>query len=238
MFELKEPTQAKLKEARDKGIKIGQRDLRHATCMLLEHVLPNTALEMFDPELRAILYGPGSPGEKVRKQKELEGLDMVQDLPSLTLTGSALATLNWTKEQSGCELTVKYGTGTDRSNLSFKDGTVKDVKLSLLEGGAVKVRYKYHAPDDHLTNDQLGQLHKMHQRDVTITLTGPQVDDNQTDIEDESTATPPGWCFPTDVRLDPREDFEQLQAGVRAVVHDSKRLIAHAIEAEKYGWNE
>jgi hypothetical protein len=37
-------------------------------------------------------------------------------------------------------------------------------------------------------------------------------------------ATPPGWYFPTDVRLDPREDFEQLQAGVRAVVHDSKEV--------------
>lgn len=196
MFQLPDPTQAKLKEARDKGIKIGQRDLRHATCMLLEHVLPNTALEMFDPELRAILYGPGSPGEKVRKQKVLEGLDMVQDLPALTLTGAALATLNWTKEQSGCELTVKYGTGSDRSNLTFKDGTVKDVKLSLLEGGAVKVRYKYHAPDDHLTNDQLGQLHKMHQRDVTITLTGPQVDDSQQDIEDGASGEEPAGTPP------------------------------------------
>jgi hypothetical protein len=51
-------------------------------------------------------------------------------------------------------------------------------------------------------------------------------------------ATPPGWCFPTDVRLDPREDFEQLKAGVRAVVHDSAKLIERAVDAAKYEWEQ
>lgn len=195
MFQLTEPTKAKLKKAEDKGIKVGQKDIRNATLITLEHTLPNTALEMFDPELRPILYGKGNPGAKGRKQAQLEGVDMVEDLPALTQTGAALATLNWGKEQPGCSMIVKYGVGDGRSDITFSDGTVQDVKLSLLEGGAVKVRYKFHAPVDHLSDEQLGKLHKMHQREVTITLTGPQVDDRQADIEDGDqggeTVTPP-----------------------------------------------
>jgi hypothetical protein len=184
MFELKEPTSAKLKKAEDKAIKIGQKDLRAAALITLEHTLPNTALEMFDSELRQIFYGPGSPGEKGRKQAKFDGMDMVQDRPALTPTGQALATLNWGKEQTGCTLSIDQGTGGERANLTFKDGTFKDAKVSLLEGGAVKVRYKFHAPVDHLTASQLGQLHLLHQRDVKVTLTGPDVD-GQTDIEDD-----------------------------------------------------
>lgn len=183
MFQLPEPTKAKLKKAEDKGIKVGQKDIRNATLITLEHTLPNTALEMFDPELRPILYGKGNPGAKGKKQAQLEGVDMVEDLPALTQTGAALASLNWNKEQPGCTMTVKYGVGDERSDIKFTDGTVQDVKLSLLEGGAVKVRYKFHAPVDHLTDEQLGKLHKMHQREVTITLCGPQVDDRQQEIE-------------------------------------------------------
>jgi hypothetical protein len=175
MFQLEEPTKAKLKKAEDKAIKVGQKDLRNATLITLEHVLPNTALEMFDVRLREILYGKGSPGEKPRKQKHFEGMDMVQDLPSLTQTGQSLATLNWVGEQSGCTLTVDHGTGGERSNIILRDGTTKDFKVSLLEGGAIKVRYKFHAPVDHLTHAQLGQLHLMHQRDVKVVLTGPSV---------------------------------------------------------------
>lgn len=197
MFELKEPTSGKLKKAEDKAIKIGQKDLRAAALITLEHTLPNTALEMFDGELREIFYGPGSPGEKGRKQSKFEGMDMVQDRPALTATGQALATLNWVKEQTGCTLTIDQGVGDGRANLTLKDGTVKDTKVSLLEGGALKVRYKFHAPVDHLSAAQLGQLHLLHQHDVKVTLLGPQVDDSQTDVEDdeqpgaEAGSTPP-----------------------------------------------
>ena len=186
MFQLPEPTSGKLKKAEDKAIKIGQKDLRAAALITLEHTLPNTALEMFDGNLRQIFYGPGSPGEKGLKQAKFDGMDLVQDRPALTATGQALATLNWGKEQTGCTLTIDQGTGGERSNLTLKDGTVKDTTVSLLEGGAVKVRYKYHAPIDHLTAAQVGQLHLLHQRDVKVVLLGPQVDDNQADIEDDA----------------------------------------------------
>lgn len=205
MFELKEPTSGKLKKAEDKALKLGQKDLRAAALITLEHTLPNTALEMFDGELREIFYGPGSPGEKNRKQSKFEGMDMVQDRPALTPTGQALATLNWGKEQTGCTLTIDQGVGDSHTNLVLKDGTVKDTKVSLLEGGAVKVRYKYHAPVDHLSAAQLGQLHLLHQRDVKVILLGPQVDE-QKDIEDgqagEQTGDSDAWPFPNSGHAD------------------------------------
>lgn len=51
-------------------------------------------------------------------------------------------------------------------------------------------------------------------------------------------ATPPNWPFPTPVRLNARKDFDQLQPGPGAAINDSTKLIAHAIDAEKYKWNE
>jgi hypothetical protein len=190
MFQLKDATKAKLHKTDDKGIKVGQKDLKPAVIVNLAVVLPNTALEMFDPSLRAILYGKGSPGEKQRKQSELEGLDMVQDLPSLTKTGQYLGTLAWGEEQSGCVLTLDYGLGDERANIVLKDATTKDYKLRLSEGGALKVSFRVHAPVEHLTAEQIGRLHLMHQRDVTIALVGPQVD--QADIEDEDDLAPKG----------------------------------------------
>lgn len=52
-------------------------------------------------------------------------------------------------------------------------------------------------------------------------------------------ATPPAWPFPTAVRLNARTDFERLRnPGEVAPYHDTQKLIARAIEAEKHQWNE
>lgn len=52
-------------------------------------------------------------------------------------------------------------------------------------------------------------------------------------------ATPPLWPFPTLVRMNARTDFKKLRnPGEVAPYHDSSKLIARAIEAEKFGWNE
>lgn len=185
MFQLPQPTKAKLKKVEDKAIKVGQKDLRPAVLVTHETVLPNTALEMFGADLRSTFYGKGSPGAKGRKQAQLEGVDMVEDLPALTDTGAAVSELHWHKEQTGCTLTIDYGAGGERSNITLKDGTLmKRARLQLLEGGAIKITHRFHAPVEHLSAEQLGQLHLMHQRDVKITLHGPTIDDSQQVIGD------------------------------------------------------
>lgn len=184
MFALTTPTRAKLHKIDDKAIKVGQKDTRPAVILTLSVHLPNTVLDQFDPKLREVFYGKGSPGEKALKQSKLEGVDEVSDTPALTRTGQNLMTLPWGEEQSGCSCTIDYGTGDDRSNLSLKDGTTKGYKISLQEGGTVKVGFRFHAPIDHLSPDQIGRLHLMHQRDVKILLEGPKVE--QPDLQDGS----------------------------------------------------
>lgn len=51
-------------------------------------------------------------------------------------------------------------------------------------------------------------------------------------------ATPPNWCFPTDVRMDPHNDFDHLRPAVGALVHPSATLIQREVDAEKHRWNE
>lgn len=194
MFTLPQSTKAKLQKIDDKAIKVGQKDSRPASILSLSVHLPNSALDMFGPGLRELLYGKGSPGEKALKQAKIEGVDEISDLPSLTRTGQNLLTLNWGEEQSGCNLVVDYGTGDAKSNIALKNGTTNGFKISLQEGGSVKIGFRFHAPVDHLGAEALGRLHLMHQRDVKITLVGPEVD--QADIEDDDqdeggSSTPP-----------------------------------------------
>lgn len=182
MFELKEPTRAKLRKVDDKAIKVGQKDTKLAAIFTLMVRMPNAALEMFDPALRAILYSAATPGEKVRKQAQIEGVDAVSDMPALTPTGSAIATIPWGKEQTGCTLAIEYGTGKP---ILLPESTAKNFKITLEDGGAIKVNFQVHAPVEHLTAEQGWALHKMHQRDVKLTLVGPTI--NQADVEDEDT---------------------------------------------------
>lgn len=188
MFQITEPTRGKLQKVDDKAIKVGQKDSKPAVILHLGFHLPNSVLEQFDPALRTLLYSKGSPGEKAIKQSKIEGIEEVSDLPALTRAGVNLASLAWGEEQSGCTATIDYGTGDDRSNLTLRDGTTKKLRITLQEGGSVKISLHYHAPVDSLSAEQLGKLHLMHQRDVKITLVGPQV--TQQDIEDGD-ATPP-----------------------------------------------
>lgn len=183
MFELKEPTRGKLQQVADKAIKVGQRDTKPAVILTISHHLPNSALEMFDPALRTLLFSKASPGEKTRKQAQIEGIEEVSDLPALTRTGVNIASLAWGEEQSGCAMVIDYGTGDERSNIVLRDGTTKGMRITLQDGGSIKLRYHFHAPVDSMTAEQVGKLHLLHQRDVTVTLAGPKVD--QADIEDE-----------------------------------------------------
>jgi hypothetical protein len=51
-------------------------------------------------------------------------------------------------------------------------------------------------------------------------------------------ATPPGWPFPDEVRLDPRRDFTELRPGPGAALHDSRALIQRVLDAKKFLWDQ
>lgn len=213
MFELTEPTKAKLQKTDDKAIKVGQKDHKPAAILNLSVVLPNSALAMFDPALRPVLYGPGNPTPAAKgKTVQLEGMDMVKDLPALTKTGQWLSSIAWGEEQTGCTLTVDYGLGDEKANIVLRDGTTKDFKIALHEGGAIKVGFRFHAPVDALSVSQIGQLHLMHQRDVTVTLSGPRVQ-QQAAIDEQDDASGDG----TDNNpMTPLAALKQGEAAARA----------------------
>lgn len=180
MFELKSATRAKLHKMDDKSIEVGKNQ-KLATIFTLSVRLPNSALEMFDPALREILYSKASPGEGKRKQAQIEGVDAVSDMPALTATGAAIAKMPWGREQTGCTFGLEYGTGKP---ITFPEATSKNFKITLEEGGAIKVSLQVHAPVEHLTGEQFKAMHNMHQRDVKVTLIGPAAAQQQ-EIEDD-----------------------------------------------------
>lgn len=179
MFIIHTPTKAKFIQATAKFLKIGDKDGRDGISIKLAINLPNTALSMFDPALREVLYGAGSPGEKQRKQAELDGVEPASDRPALTRTGQHLRRWAWDEKQTGCTLTVDKGVG----GIELSEGTVQGLVVSLNEGGTIRVQLEFHAPVDHLTPEQGWNLSKTRKQEVNITLVGPQVE--QADIEDE-----------------------------------------------------
>jgi hypothetical protein len=182
MVEFKTPTRGKLRKIDGKNIEVGKNS-KLAQILTLMVRLPNSALEMFDPALRTILYSAASPGEAKRKQAQIEGVDAVSDMPALTATGSAIATIPWGKEQTGCTLTIERGAG-DSSAIVLPEAVAKNFKITLEEGGSIKLNFQVHAPVEHLTPVQGWALTNMHQRDVKITLVGPTV--AQLAIEDDA----------------------------------------------------
>lgn len=184
MFQLEKRTRVKMRQVADKAIKVGQKETKAAVILTLVARLPNATLDQFDPALRSMLYSKAAVSEKARKQSQIEGIDEVSDTPALTPTGANLATLTWGQEISGCTLGIDYGMGGERSNIVLKDGTAKGFKITLEDGGAIKVVWHLHAPVDTLSAEQLGKLHLLHQREVTVTMHAPTV--TQTDIEDDT----------------------------------------------------
>jgi hypothetical protein len=196
MFQLDQPTRVKMRQVADKAIKVGQKDTKPAVILTLVARLPNSALDMFDPALRTLLYSKAAVSEKTRKQAQIEGVDAVSDTPALTNTGSNLATLGWGQELTGCTLTIDYGVGDERSNIKLRDGVAKGWKITLEDGGAIKVVYHFHAPVDTLSAEQLGKLHLLHQRDVKITMSGPTLEQQDLEEADKRTPTTGGTVTP------------------------------------------
>lgn len=101
-------------------LKLGQTDVAPAVCLSLKVALPNTKLNMLDPNLQRFLYekdGPASPNTNT-----LAGIEPVSDLPDLTAAAKAIGAIGWEYEQTGCKLKI-YSGATGHANVALKDGT-------------------------------------------------------------------------------------------------------------------
>lgn len=180
-FQLIGKTRAKLCKVENQSKKMGQKELLPAVKIRVMATVPNTVLEMFDPSLRAFLYEKNGQGAK--EQKQLEGVEVVTDLPQLRQAGVRLGALHWTDEQTGCKLVIDYGMGGD-SNITLKDCKVDNFKLVPKDGGTTQVFFTLFSTD--VDRETLGDVGMLHQHEVQIELTAPEIKQQELKTEPDA----------------------------------------------------
>lgn len=115
--------------------------------------LPNTALDMFDPELRRALYfsQAGDNGHT-----DIDGVDKV--LPNFRFP-SLKVPFGWEAQLTGFTLEIDYGLGDEGdSNLRLEMCKVGKFKLTPAEGGTVNIACQIQNNTDQLDTDMCGKL--------------------------------------------------------------------------------
>ena len=132
-----------------------------AVDLMIEAACPNTVLNSFHPELRAMLY---------KKDENPDLVDQVIEGDSMTaLRMPKLGTLKYDQEYTGYTVTVDYGMGGD-SNIVLSDVKVDKFKFTAQEGGTVTVQCRIIAHPD---EKDIGPLCNFIQRDIILSITPP-----------------------------------------------------------------
>lgn len=63
------------------------------------------------------------------KQNQLDAIDVVSDLPSVSHAAGLLGSLSWAVEQTGCKLTIHQGITGDQT-VVLKDGIISKFKTA------------------------------------------------------------------------------------------------------------
>ncbi len=164
-FELIGKTKGKVTWVKGFTIKLGQKDKRPAAQMRLMATVSNTILDTFSAGMREFLFEKAKGSEKV--QKQLEGVEVVSDLPNLREPGVKLGALHWEDEQTGCTITI------DRAidPIVLKDCKVDNFKIAAKDGGSVQVFFTVTTGE--LDQDTSGSLLMLNQIEIMFELVGP-----------------------------------------------------------------
>jgi hypothetical protein len=161
------------------SLKMGQTDVKPAVCLHLKITQANNTLAMFDKKLQTFLF---EKGNGVATQQALEGIPVVSDMPQLTAIAMAIGALNWDGEQTGSNLKIYQGVTGDQ-DIKLGDCTVRKVKITPLEGGAVDYDLQVYTSDvDQETIGALGVLKSL-TRDIELEAAQP-VSAKQRTIDD------------------------------------------------------
>lgn len=188
-FELIGRTKATVEAITILSEKLGQKDVKPAVCISFKTPRPNSALDMFDKTLRPFLYSKAATASSI-KQAQLDGVEVVSDMPNLTDAASRIGTINWEYEQTGCTLRVYHG-ATGRADIKLKDGTVKKVQLECNEGGTVDVYWQFYTAN--VDAETIGELGILKSLERDIELTAPEIiSSKQKDLAEQpgGTVTP------------------------------------------------
>lgn len=157
-------------------IKLGQKETLPAAQLRVMATVANSILDKFSPGMREFLFEKAKGSEK--NQKQLEGIEVVSDLPNLREPGVKLGALHWDDEQTGCTFTV------DRAidPIVVKDCKASDFKIVARDGGSVQVFFTLTTGE--IDRETAGDLLLLKSTEVLFELSAPQVH-QQADIEDE-----------------------------------------------------
>lgn len=174
MFELLNPTEAKLVDVRVLSQKNRELDEDPGAKLVLQISLENYVLNGFDPALKACLFTAQQAIKKAEaSQAELDGVEPVSDTPNLSGIGAHIGVLRWTQEMTGYTLTVELGLGGRKSNLLIFDCKLSHWRLTPEQGGTVVV--KCDLESQHISDAAWAKLAKLKSRKITVTLRAPVV---------------------------------------------------------------
>lgn len=168
-------TKGRITKVRAHTIKLGQKDNRPAKQFMVRATAPNSVLNQLSPRMRALLFEKAAGSEKM--QKQLEGVEVVSDLPNLTAEGEKLGALHWNDEQTGSAFII------DRAiePLRLPDCKVSAVVIHSKDGGTVLIDFLVVTGE--LDVETCGLLDHMNNSDVMFELTAPEVH-QQAEIDD------------------------------------------------------
>jgi hypothetical protein len=132
----------------------------------------NDALSMFDGFLKSMLYSKSAASSTSKKQKDLDGVEPVTDMPNLTALGMKLGALHWSEDATGYELTIDHGMG-GASNVVLAACSISKFKIKPNEGGTVDIDWLVESKD--VPEAVFGKLATLKNIEVQITLTAPVV---------------------------------------------------------------
>lgn len=127
----------------------------------------NTILDIFDPKLREALY---QNTQADQGQVEVEGV--APTLPNLRFPNLE-GPFKFTDEGAGYKLTLDYGVGGERSNVTIEGCQVNNFQAECQEGGTVELSFRVQMTDP--SADLIGKLGVQVQHDIVIDLEAPVV---------------------------------------------------------------
>lgn len=170
-------TKGKVTKVAGFTIKMGQKDTRSAAQLRVMATVSNSILDKFSAGMREFLFERAKSSEKV--QKQLDGVEVVSDLPNLREPGVKLGALHWDDEQTGCTFTI------DRAidPVLLKDCKISMFKIAPKDGGSVQVFFTLTTGE--LDRETSGDLMLLNQREILFELTLPDLISQQKTLNDE-----------------------------------------------------
>lgn len=185
MFALPTPTKTKLLDYKTLSKKNRPPEEKPGVKLMVEQQLPNTVLDLFDPQLRADFY-MAAAGAKTAAQGSLEGVEPVSDTPVLTNVGQKIGKIPWQHEMTGYSVGLVRGIGAGKnSNIPLDDAVLSNWRITFKEGGTIVARYNIEAGN--VPGSAWETFAELKSREFEITAKPPEI--TQRDIERD--AIPP-----------------------------------------------